>query len=120
MVLGLIQNSNVTVTVRIPAGTDLTVRSSAGDIDVETPGGSKDIRTSAGDVKVNVGSPKEYASVDVSTHAGDVSGAVCGTPKGWIGNSLECHGEGKDNIRVRTTAGDIELRETAGETAISE
>ncbi len=99
-----------TVTVKVPAGTDLMIRSTAGDISVETAG-SKDISTTAGDVKVAVGSPKQYADIDVSTHAGDVSGSTCEEPKGWIGKSVHCTGQGKDHIRVHTTAGDIELME---------
>lgn len=103
-------NSNATATVKVPQGTDLVIRASAGDINVETSG-SKDISTNAGDVKVAVGSPKQYADIDVSTHAGDVSGASCEEPKGWIGKSVHCTGQGKDHIRVHTTAGDVELIE---------
>ena len=105
-------NSDATVTVRVPRGTDLVLRGTAGDIRVETAG-SKDISTTAGDVWVAVGSSKQYADIDVSTHAGDVSGATCGEAKGWVGKSVHCTGQGKDHIRVHTTAGDIELMEGA-------
>ena len=107
------------ITVKLPAGTDLVIRSSAGDIDVKIPG-SKDIRTSAGDVRVTVGTPKQYADIDISTHAGDISGATCEKPSGWIGSSLHCTGQGKDHIRVHTTAGDIELLEGSGEPSSAE
>lgn len=105
-------NGDATLTVKIPAGTGLVVRSTAGDIYVQTIG-SKDISTTVGDVKVTVGTPKEYADIDVSTNAGDITGAVCADPTERRGSSLQCTGQGQDHIRVRTTAGDIELLETA-------
>ena len=112
-------NADVTVTVKVPASTDLVVRSSAGDIDVDTASGSKDIETNAGDVRVTTGNSKQYAAVDVSTRAGDVSGALCGKASGHVGSSLHCDGKGKDRIRVHTTAGDVALRESSNEATMS-
>ncbi len=105
-------NGDAIVTVKLPVGTGVAVRSTAGDIFVQITG-DKDITTTAGDVKVMVGTSKQYADVDISTNAGDIFGAaVCGEPKEQAGSSLQCSGQGKDHIRVRTTAGDVELLET--------
>jgi len=109
---------NLTIKISVPVGTEVAIRATAGDIDVDTTG-SKDIDTTAGDVRVTVGSAKEYAAIDVSTRAGDVSGDTCGKAKGWIGSSLHCSGEGKDRIKVHTLAGDVMLREKSAGTAMS-
>lgn len=106
-------NGDATVTVKVAEGTSVAVRSTAGDIFVQI-NGSKDITTTAGDVKVVVGLPKQYADVDISTNAGDIFGAaLCGEPKERGGSSLKCTGQGKDHIRVHTNAGDVELLESA-------
>lgn len=109
------RGGDLSVTVRVPPGTSLWLRSRAGDIDIETVG-NKDIQTGAGDVRVTIGSSKKFGLVDVGTHAGDVSGDVCGKPKGWVGHSLHCTGDGKDEVRVHTNAGDVQLRESAQNT----
>lgn len=106
-------NGDATVTVKVAPGTRIAVRSTAGDIFVQI-NGSKDITTTAGDVKVVVGSPKQYSEVDISTNAGDITGAaLCGEPTDRGGSSLRCSGQGKDRILVHTNAGDVELLESA-------
>jgi hypothetical protein len=106
-----LHGGSIALGVSIPPGTDVAVHSRAGDIDIDTPTGSKDIETTAGDVNLIVGSSQQYSAIDVSTHAGDVSGLACGKPKGWIGHSLQCIGGGRDRIHVHTFAGDVALRE---------
>jgi len=105
------RGGDVTVEVTVPSGTDLTLRGSAGDIDVNLPGGSKDIETSAGDVMLTIGNSKQYSTIDASTRAGDITAPECAKVTQKSDNSLQCEGEGKDLIRVHTKAGDVTLRE---------
>jgi hypothetical protein len=96
--------------VEVPKISDVAIRLSAGDLDVGTITGSKDIQSTAGDVRIAVGNLDEYANVDASVSVGDLSGGPFGDADGqFISHSIKKTGKGKHTFRVHLGAGDLKL-----------
>ena len=99
------------VVVEVPKVSDVAIRLTAGDLDVEEIKGSKDIQSRAGDVKIAVGNPDDYSAVDASVSVGDLSGGPFGEAKGsFLSKSVNRSGKGKYTLRARLMAGDLKLR----------
>ncbi len=98
------------VVVEVPARSDLTVRLGAGDLRITGVEGSKDLSSWAGNISVDVGAPDTYASVEASVTAGDLSAAPFSINKSGLFRSFSWKGGGRYTLKVRLTAGDLELR----------
>ena len=98
------------VVVEVPERSDLTVRLGAGDLRVTGVEGSKDLSSWAGNIIVDVGTPDDYASVEASVTAGDLSATAFNVRKGGLFRSFSWKGNGRHHLKVRLTAGDLELR----------
>jgi hypothetical protein len=98
------------VVVEVPARSDLTVRLGAGDLRITDIEGSKDLSSWAGNIVVDVGTPDAYASVEASVTAGDLSAAPFSVNKSGLFRSFSWKGSGRYQLKVRLTAGDLELR----------
>ncbi len=98
------------VTIEIPRSTSLYARMRGGDLLVEGVVGNKDLELTGGDLTIQVGSPEDYAHVDLSVRFGDVSGNQFGDPKGWLGNSVRVDGNGKYRLHAHVMAGDLVLK----------
>ena len=72
--------------------------------------GNKDLELTGGNLTIQVGSPEDYAHVDLSVRFGDVSGSQFGDPKGWLGNSVRKDGSGKYKFHAHVMAGDLVLK----------
>ena len=81
-----------------------------GDLTVEGVSGDKDLQLTGGDLILDIGSPEEYAQVDLSVRFGEVSGGQFGDPKGWVGNSIRREGPGKYKLHAHVMAGDLVLK----------
>ncbi|MGA7755093.1 MAG: hypothetical protein WCB05_19845 [Candidatus Sulfotelmatobacter sp.] len=81
-----------------------------GDLSVEGEVGGKDLELTGGGLTVEVGSPEDYAHVDLSVKFGDVSCVQFGDPKGWLGNSVRKDGNGKYRLHAHVMAGDLVLK----------
>lgn len=104
-------SNNFHVAIEIPKISDVAIRLSAGDLDVDEITGSKDIETRAGDVKIAVGSPDNYSSVDASVSIGDVStGPFPGAKGGLLSHGVKWTGKGKYTLRAHLMVGDLKLR----------
>lgn len=108
------RDGSTEVELRVPARTDIYLRSSAGDVRLGPIEGNKDLETHAGDIDIQLGDHASYGSIDASTHAGDVTSPF-GKPHGWIGNSLSYQGTGSFRIHAHTFAGDVTFREAKAE-----
>lgn len=102
--------NDVTITVEVPRRCSLLVRIPAGDVDVEGVTGDKDIRLRAGDLKIDVGNPADYARVEASVTAGDIDARPFGESRGGLFRSFQKTGAGRYTLTARLWAGDLTLR----------
>jgi hypothetical protein len=105
--LSNVPKNELQVTIEIPRSTNLYARMRGGDLSVEGVVGNKDLELTGGDLTIQVGSPEDYAHVDLSVRFGDVSGSQFGDPKGWLGNSVRKDGSGKYTLHAHVMAGDL-------------
>jgi hypothetical protein len=108
--LSNVPKNELQVTIQIPRSTNLYARMRGGDLSVEGVVGNKDLELTGGDLTIQVGSPEDYAHVDLSVRFGDVSGSQFGDPKGWLGNSVRKDGSGKYTLHAHVMAGDLLLK----------
>jgi hypothetical protein len=108
--LSHVPKKELQVTIEIPRSTNLYARMRGGDLSVEGVVGDKDLELTGGDLTIEVGSPEDYAHVDLSVSFGDVSGTQFGDPKGWLGNSVRKDGSGKYRLHAHVMAGDLVLK----------
>jgi len=85
------------------------VRMRAGDLDVKSVLGNKDIKLVGGDLTIHSGDPQDYAQVKASVRFGDVDAGAFGEPKGWLGASVSKKGTGKYTLIAHVFAGDLTL-----------
>jgi hypothetical protein len=102
-------HNNFRVVVEVPARTDLHVDLSAGDLTIRGISGNKDVGSWAGDINIDIGDGKEYASIDVAVKAGDITARPLNVSKGGLFRSFTWKGPGRNTLRVRLTAGDLRL-----------
>jgi hypothetical protein len=108
--LSHVPKNDLRVTIEIPKSTNLYARMRGGDLSVEGVAGDKDLELTGGDLIIQVGSPEDYAHVDLSVRFGDVSGTQFGDPKGRLGNSVRKDGNGKYRLHAHVMAGDLVLK----------
>ncbi len=89
--------SDGTLTVDVPRGTTLLVRSQSGDVSVRGTGADVEVRTTSGDITVS-----DAARVRIDAVAGDISARNI-----------------TDGVRVNSTSGDIRLDDVSGDVEIS-
>jgi len=107
--LSHVPKNELQVTIAIPRTTNLYARMRGGDLSVQDVAGDKDLDLTGGNLTIQVGSPEDYAHVDLSVRFGDVSGSQFGDPKGWLGNSVRKDGSGKYKLHAQVMAGDLVL-----------
>ncbi len=108
--LSHVPKKELQVTIQIPRSTNLYARMRGGDLSVEGVAGDKDLELTGGNLTIQVGSPENYAHVDLSVKFGDVSGTQFGDPKGWLGNSVRKDGNGQYRLHAHVMAGDLVLK----------
>ncbi len=102
-------SSNFHATIEVPKTTDLVVRLSGGQLDMDPITGNKDIDSQAGEVKIQVGDPSDYASVDATVDAGNLDAAPFGGTHSGVDSHVKWTGPGKNKLRVRLEAGNMKL-----------
>ena len=105
-------HTNFKCVIEVPKVSDVAIRLSAGDLDVQEIAGSKDIESTAGDVRIVVGKSDDYGKVDASVKVGDLSPGPFGGSKkeGLISQSVSWSGKGKYTLRASLGAGDLKLK----------
>src|SRR5262249_30175390 len=104
-------HSNFKAVIEVPKVADLVVHLTGGDLNVGAVTGNKDISATAGDVRIEVGSGADYASVDAAVRIGDMkTGPFGGGSSGLLGHELKWTGKGKYTLRARLGAGDLNLK----------
>lgn len=105
---------NFTAVIEVPRQSNLWVRLTAGQLDVEAIEGNKDLEIRAGQLNVDVAHPEEYGHRDASVWSGDIEASAFTVSKGGLFRSFEQDGQGKYRLHARVLAGEIELRNLAG------
>lgn len=97
--------------IQVPDRLNLSLRCTAGDVDIRGITGDKDVSLTAGDLSIDVGSPGDYARSEASVRAGDLRASAFGVYKGGLFRSFKrTNPNGKYVLDVRLFAGDLTLR----------
>jgi hypothetical protein len=102
--------NDLTITVRIPANTDLYARIPAGEVRVQGITGNKDIEIHAGELSIEVGDSADYSHVDASVTSGDLEAHPFGESKGGLFRSFKKEGPGRYSLHAHVGAGELTLR----------
>ncbi len=104
-------NTQVDVELEVPRETNLDVQQKVGDLTVKDIDGDKDLDLSVGDIRI-INLHAGYRMVRAHTGIGDVNGGDSyGEASGWLGKTLNYHGDGKYDLRAHVSVGDITLEE---------
>lgn len=103
-------DGDVTLTVTVPRTTDLIVRATAGDVDVQGTTGNKDIELLAGNLTVGVGDPADYFRVKASVTTGNIDATPFGESTGGLFRSFEKTGHGKYKLVAHVGTGNLKLQ----------
>ena len=104
-------NSNgPSIEIGVPKSSNLIVRLPFGDLNIEGVAGDKDVEMHAGDLNIEVGNPADYAHVDASVGAGDISAGPFGENKDGLFRSFEKSGPGRYRLHAHIGAGDLNLK----------
>ena len=102
-------NKDFHTTIEVPRHSDLKVHLSAGELHVENIEGDRDIKFRAGELKIEIGSPDDYARVEGSLWAGDIDAGPFEIRKSGLFRSIEWEGEGSHSLQFKLYAGDVTL-----------
>lgn len=103
-------HNNFRLRIEVPKSSDLYVRMFAGELDIRNITGNKDVQLSAGELRVDVGEPADYARVHASVSTGDLEAPLFHVSKGGLFRSFEQNGPGKYDLHAHVGAGQIEFR----------
>jgi hypothetical protein len=102
-------HNNIQYLVELPSRLDVTIRLSAGDLEVTGLEGSKDIEMHAGDLNLHVGHANDYSDVDLSVRFGDLNAGPWAVSKGGIARSFHQSRAGKYKLHAHVGAGDLNI-----------
>jgi len=102
-------HSNFRATVELPAATDVVIHMTGGELNVDGITGNKDVESIAGNVRIAVGDPSQYASVDAAVKAGDLDARPFGGSKSGLLQEFTWSGSGKYTLRAHLGAGNLVL-----------
>jgi hypothetical protein len=102
--------NGVHFSIGVPARSDIEIDLNAGDLEVRGIEGNKRVDSWAGDVRIDVGQPDQYRSVEASVRAGDLNAQPFNVSKGGLMRSFSWKGKGPYSLAVKLFAGDLTLR----------
>jgi hypothetical protein len=102
-------HNDIQYTVEVPARLDLTVRLSAGDVELRGVEGNTDVEMHAGDLNLHVKRPEDYAKVDLSVNIGDLNAGPWAVSKGGFVRSFHQSQTGKYKLHAHVGAGDLNV-----------
>jgi hypothetical protein len=103
-------NNNFTATIQVPRRSDLWVRLTAGELNVGSVEGNKDLELNAGSLRVEVPRPQDYGLRDASVTTGSIESSAFEVSKGGLFRSFRQQGPGKYRLHAYVIAGEIVLR----------
>ena len=103
-------HGNFRATIDVPKIADLVIHLSGGELTMAAVTGNKDVECYGGDVRIAVGDPADYSSVDASVKAGDIDAGVFGGTRSGLLQHFTWSGHGKYTLRASLGAGNLVLR----------
>jgi hypothetical protein len=103
-------NNNFTATIEVPRESNLWVRLTAGDLNVGSVVGNKDLELRAGRLQVEIPRPQEYGHRDASVMTGSIEAGAFEVSTGGLFRSFHQQGPGKYRLHAHVMAGEIDLR----------
>jgi hypothetical protein len=97
-------------TIEVPRHSNLWVRLTAGDLQVEDVEGDKNLEIRAGAMQVEIPHPEVYGHRDASVMMGSLESSAFDVSKGGMFRSFEQQGPGKYRLHAHVLTGDIDLR----------
>jgi len=105
---------NIHLEIGVPAKSNLFIRQSAGNLDLEGIEGSKDCELSAGNLTIDVVDANQYGPVDGSVSSGNLEASAWSVHKGGLLRSFSTTGPGRYGLRAHVGAGNLTLTERSG------
>ena len=103
-------NNNFKATIEVPRESNLWVRLTAGDLNVGSVVGNKDLELRAGRLQVEIPRPQEYGHRDASVTTGSIEAGAFEVSTGGLFRSFHQQGPGKYRLHAHVMAGEIDLR----------
>jgi len=103
-------HSDFEATIEVPRHTNLWVRLSAGEVNVDAIEGDKDIEVRAGQIIIDVPHPEQYGHRDASVATGSIEADAFDVSEGGLFRSFEQSGPGKYRLHTHVLTGEIDLR----------
>jgi hypothetical protein len=103
-------NNKFEATIEVPRHSNLWVRLTAGELDVEAVEGDKNLELRAGELQVEIPHPDEYGHRDASVTMGSLESSAFDVDKGGMFRSFEQQGPGKYRLHAHVLTGDVNLR----------
>jgi len=103
-------NNNFTATIEVPRESNLWVRLTAGDLNVGSVVGNKDLELRAGRLQVEIPRPQEYGHRDASVTTGSIEAGAFEVSTGGLFRSFHQQGPGRYRLHAHVMAGEIDLR----------
>ena len=105
-------HNNFNATIEVPRRSNLWVRLTAGQLNVEDVDGDKDVEMWAGQLDIEIPHPEAYGHRDASIIAGSLDASAFNVAKGGLFRSFHDEGPGKYRLHAHVTTGEIDLRGT--------
>jgi hypothetical protein len=102
-------HSNFHAIVEVPTTSDVVVRLSGGELKIDAVTGNKDVESYAGNVRIAVGDPNDYAQLDAAVKAGELDASPFGGSKSGLMQEFAWSGHGKYTLRAHLGAGNLVL-----------
>jgi len=101
---------NFRATIEVPPVADLVVHFKGGELVMEPITGNKDVQSYGGEIKIGIGNPDEYSSVDASVKVGEIDAGAFGGSNSGLLPHFTWSGKGKYTLRANLAAGSLSLR----------
>src|ERR1700686_1427264 len=103
-------HNNFQATIEVPRHSNLWARLSAGELDVESVEGDKNVEVRAGRIQIDIPHSELYGHRDASVMTGSIESSAFDVSKGGLFRSFEQQGLGKYRLHAHVMTGEIDLR----------
>ena len=103
-------HNNFKATIEVPRHSNLWARLSAGELDIESVEGDKNVEVRAGRIQIDIPHPEQYGNRDASVMTGSIESSAFDVSKGGLFRSFEQQGPGKYRLHAHVMTGEIDLR----------
>jgi hypothetical protein len=103
-------HNNFQATIEVPRHSNLWARLSAGELDIKSVEGDKNVEVRAGRIQIDIPHPEQYGHRDASVMTGSIESSAFDVSKGGLFRSFEQQGPGKYRLHAHVMTGEIDLR----------